>query len=350
MLFQQGLGAFIEERLNRWSIDLAKQPDYNRSLCRIGSLHGTFGTIDLSSASDSIATTLCEWLLPPSVMKYIRIFRSPTTCLPDKREELLNMVSTMGNGFTFPLETAIFAGAVRAVYLSKGITPLMGTELHNAAVFGDDIVVREDCYFTVIRLLNRLGFTVNDGKSFNSGPFRESCGFDYWEGSNIRPVFIETLETSQDVYSAFNRLARWSAENRVPLVRTLQLLRGWARFLPIPFSEADDAGFKVPCSRSPLRFTSEGWYKYSCIYPESTAQVVPGDPPTAIKAGYADFNPSGWELAFLGGYAHNRLKPPDPQSPIDNRALNNVDLISRRPFQGEVLRRRRRSKSIPFWD
>jgi len=350
MMFQQALGGFFEERLQTWHINLAKQPDLNRSLCRTGSLHGTFGTIDLSSASDSIATTLCEWILPPSVMKWVRLFRSPTTRLPDGSEKLLNMVSTMGNGFTFPLETIIFASVVRAVYLSKGIKPLMGTKLHNAAIFGDDIVVREDCYHTCIRLLNRLGFTVNDGKSFNSGPFRESCGFDYWAGSNIRPVFITTLETPQDVYSAFNRLSRWSAEQRIPIVRTLRLLLTWARFLPIPFSEADDAGFKVPCSRSPLRFNHEGWFRYSCIYPISTEMLVPRDAPTARKAGYADFNPFGWELAFLGGYAHNREVPLNPKTPTDNRGLEAVDLINRRPFQGEVLSRRRRTKYIPFWD
>jgi hypothetical protein len=351
MLFQQAVGKFIEQRLNNWGISLAKQPDLNRRLCLKGSINGAYGTIDLSSASDSIAASLCQWILPKTVRKWVNLFRSNTTCLPNKSEVQLNMVSTMGNGFTFPLETAIFASAVRAVYLSKGIKPSMGSETDDWAVFGDDIIVRKDCYETTIRLLKRLGFSVNEGKSFNNGPFRESCGFDYFQGVNIRPVYIETLETPQAVYSAFNRLSRWSAENRIPLVRTLRYIMRMARFLPVPFSEADDCGFKVPCPLAPLRFNSEGWYRYSCIVPESTAMKVPRDTPTARKAGYKSFNPYGWELAFLGGYAHNRLKPlVNPTPKPDKPGLDDVDLINRRPFQGEVLRRRRRTKFTPFWD
>lgn len=349
MMFQKAIGSFMEERLNRWGINLSKQPDLNRRLCRIGSVDGSFGTIDLSSASDSIALTLCEWIIPPQVFKWLRLFRSPTTRLPDGSEAKLNMVSTMGNGFTFPLETIIFASVVRAVYLAKGISPRLGTDSDNYAVFGDDLVVRKDCFHTVERMLKRFGFSVNEGKSFNFGSFRESCGFDYFDGINIRPVYIETLETPQDVYSAFNRLSRWQAEHRIPLVRTLKLLLKWARFRPIPFSEADDSGFKVPVQFSPFKFSEDGWFKYSCLEPVSTALAVPRDRPTALKAGYTDFNPFGWELAFLGSYAQNPSLPLlNPLLKSDKLKFEKPNVIHRRPFQGEVLRRRVEPSLFPF--
>lgn len=261
------------------------------------------------------------------------------------------MVSTMGNGFTFPLETIIFASVVRAVYISKGINPMIGSGNDNCAIFGDDIVVRKDCFHTVERMLIRFGFVVNEGKSFNSGVFRESCGFDYFSGVNIRPVFIETLETPQAVYSAFNRLTRWQAEHRIPIVRTLHYLLKLARFLPVPFSEADDCGFKVPVQFSPLRFSAEGWFRYSCIEAVSTAQAVPRGTSTALKAGYKSFNPHGWELAYLGSYAHNPTLPLlNPLLESDKLKFEKADEINRRPYQGEVLSRRRRTKYIPFWD
>ena len=352
MVFQQAVGAFIERRLEkRLGLNLSRQPDLNRRLTRIGSINGTYGTIDLSSASDSIALSLVQWSVPPSVLRWINLFRSKVTRLPSGNEVELRMVSTMGNGYTFPLETAIFASAVRAVYRAKAIQPRLGTPSDNYAVFGDDLVVREDCYNATIRLLNRLGFHVNEGKSFNSGPFRESCGFDYWLGENIRPVFIETLETAQDVYSSFNRLSRWSAENSVPLVRTLRYLWKMAPDNRVPFSEGDDSGFKVPSVIAPFRLSSRFWRKYSVLVPIETGLPVPEGRVDALSLGYKSFNPHGWELAYIGLYA----RTPDnafehPATSLGRAGARYDGVIMRRPYQGEVLPRRLRTKDIPHWD
>ena len=353
MLMQKALGTWIEGRMgSHLGIRLDKQPDVNRALTRQGSKTGDFGTLDLSSASDSISVSLCEWALPPLFYKWLKLFRSKIVRYPNGHEEELRMISTMGNGFTFPLETVIFACAVRAVYISKGINPCFwsGPEL-NAAIFGDDMVVRKDCFETLSMLLQRLGFAVNVGKSFNYGSFRESCGYDCWNGKNIRPVYLSSLETSQDVYSSFNRLSRWSAENEIPIGRTLYMLSQMARFLPIPFSWADDSGFKVPSSKAPQAYDERGWQKFRYIEPVSTAEDVPKDPVHARTLGYRGYNPWGWEVAFLGGYARNPVVSLyEPSVPLIKDTRRSCDLISRRPYQGEVLHRRRRTGAIPFWD
>jgi len=350
MLLQKALGTWLEERLARLGISLDTQPDVNRQLTKQGSIDGSFGTLDLSSASDSISVSLCDWAIPPTFNKWLKIARSQTVRFPNGSEKELRMVSTMGNGFTFPLETIIFACAIRAVYLSKGLNPSFWSADRNMAVFGDDIVVRKDCFETTKELLMRLGFTVNGSKSFNNGSFRESCGFDYWKGRNIRPVYLESLETPQDVYSSFNRLSRWSAENRIPLVNTLFCLKKMARFLPVPFSEADDCGFKVPVSLAPQIYGQNNWTKYKKLVPVSTAERVPKDLAGALKLKYKGFNPYGWEIAFLGGYAHNPtstfLTSDRPEKP-ETREVS--DLINRRPYQGEVLPRRLRTGFIPYW-
>lgn len=252
MWYQLGLGNILRERLRSFfGIDLRHVADVNRHMARLGSLvpddPKSFSTIDLESASDSISLTLVEELFPQWFSSLLKYLRSPVSRLPDGSALTLNMVSTMGNGFTFPLQTLLFSAVVSAVYAEKGI-PLqrVSSEKPNWSVFGDDIIVRSDAYDRVVHLLGLLGFRVNAEKSFNKGPFRESCGCDFFKGHMVRGVYLKHLHTAQDTYVAFNKLVRWSARNEISLTLTLQYLLRKAPFLGVPFWESDDAGYKVP--------------------------------------------------------------------------------------------------------
>jgi hypothetical protein len=252
MLFQKGIGAYLEEQLRRkFSIDLSKQPILNRKLAQIGSKDGTFGTIDLSSASDSISIELVRMLVPPELFRWLTLARSPSTTLPDGREVKLDMISSMGNAFTFPLMTLIFASLVVSCYRVMGITPCYGSKRNgpqNFAVFGDDIIVLKETYDFIVSTLEILGFTVNESKSFNSGDFRESCGGDYFKGHQIRGIYLKELSHESHVYSAFNRIVRWSSKTGIMLPRTAAAL--WNTCHPskrwlVPPSSGDAEGFKV---------------------------------------------------------------------------------------------------------
>ena len=353
MLMQKALGAFIEQRLEKcFGIRLDTQPDINRRLARLGSLNGVLCTIDLKSASDSISWSFCQKVIPRSLLGFFRLFRSPSTILPDGSKVDLNMISTMGNGFTFPLQTLMFACAVKAVYIAKGITPDAYSDDPNYGVFGDDIVVVRDAYHSVCKLLTAFGFIVNDGKSFIDGPFRESCGFDFHNGYPIRGVYIKTLETPQGVYSAYNRLARWSAVHRIPLVRCLRLLRGWARFYPIPFSESDDAGFKVPSALKPRSVNADDWTIYKKMAPRSTVRRIPRDSTESKKFGFEGFNPHGWTVCFLGGYAHNPVRKSNlnPNRRDSRPDVFDYDQIGYRPKQDDFVPRFPKKSLIPWWD
>jgi hypothetical protein len=249
MLFQKGIGAVFEARLEeRHGISLEVQPDKNRRLARIGSENGSFGTIDLSSASDSISLGLLRKVLPKQIMSWLYLARSPKVELPNGDLLDLHMVSSMGNAFTFPLQTILFACVVVGVYRTLGITPIhpKGEQLGNYAVFGDDIIVRREAYNLVVSVLNRIGFLVNNDKSFNEGPFRESCGSDFWSGYPVRGVYCRTLDSMQERYSLINRLNVWSSNHGIPLSGTVMYLLQSVRFLPVPPWENDDAGVKVP--------------------------------------------------------------------------------------------------------
>jgi len=250
MLFQKGIERVLLRRLRQFfGIDLSSQPDKNRALARVGSRTGRFATIDLSSASDLNSTKMINEFFPPSIHRWLERTRSPSTVLPNGQVVELHMMSSMGNAFTFPLQTILFASVVHACYRVLGIkieNP-RGTSLGNYGVFGDDIIVVTEAYGLVCRMLNHLGHTVNVDKSFNSGPFRESCGSDWFAGHDIRGVYIKRLDDVCDYYSTINRLNVWCAKHRVLLPRVVQwLLSQCRRRFFVPMHESEVAGIRVP--------------------------------------------------------------------------------------------------------
>jgi hypothetical protein len=254
MFAQLGLGSILEDHLVRsFGIDLSIQPDYNRTLARIGSIEGQYFTIDLSSASDSISLKMLRSFLPKRFLFWLEKFRSPYVEIPSGDQVELSMVSSMGNGFTFPLQTAIFCCVVSSVYKVLDIK-LEKPSIHshgNFAVFGDDIIGVSESYRLMVRLLSMLGFTVNEEKSFNEGLFRESCGYDFYRGRYVRGVYIKTLRTPQARAVVINRLNHWSAATGIYLPRTVgRLIRSLrSHHAPlVPLYENDDAGIKVPLS------------------------------------------------------------------------------------------------------
>lgn len=260
MLFQKGIATVLERRLNEMCcIDLALQPDKNRALAQLGSLTGEFGTIDLSSASDSMSLRLVREFFPRQVSSWFELTRSPLAVLPDGTEVELHMVSSMGNAFTFPLQTLFFASLVYGAYRVKDLKfdRPFGQSLGNFAVFGDDIIVLSEAYGLVSRLLSICGFSVNVDKSFNEGLFRESCGRDFYNGYDVRGVYIKHLLDVNDVYSAINRLNYWSAKHCIPLPSIIQYLLKGTRLLPVPFDEMDIAGVKVHSSHLRKRVLSK---------------------------------------------------------------------------------------------
>jgi len=300
MFFQRGAGVYIERMLKRdHNIDLATQPDYNKTLARVGSLNGAFGTIDLTSASDTIAMLLVKLLYPHNVFNVLQKIRSPYTRVGGEWHEL-HMIGSMGNGFTFPLQTQIFATLVRAVYKLEGITPLAGRYC-NYGVFGDDIIVLERAYNKVVKVLNGCGFSVNSEKSYNEGPFRESCGGDYFEGHDIRGVYLKEIRHEQDVYSAFNRLSRWSAKHSIDLSSGLHYLKGLVEFRPVPYDSGDTEGIKCPSSHLPtnsVKTDRNGSTIYRATIPK----------PAKLKIGPAklDYNFHAGIISSVGGYVRER--------------------------------------------
>ena len=319
MFFQLGLGNILTSRLKSfYSIDLSTQPHYNKEMARIGSFRSLeqnsgddqFCTIDLESASDSIAVGMLKEFLPPRFLSWLLLLRSPTAELPNGERIAMNMVSTMGNGFTFPLQTMLFASVVSAAYRSLDIPLVLqescgaiGRQTANFGVFGDDIVILAKAKYRVLRLLHLLGFKVNADKSFFEGPFRESCGGDFFQGHPVRPVFVKKLDTQQDLYSLINSLNDWSAYSNISLPNTVQYLLGRCRWQPVPVWENPDSGIRIPSSMLTQRSVSRNG---SLLYARSISRpkqlVILED---RIRLPRRErrriFNPSGLYISFLQG-------------------------------------------------
>jgi hypothetical protein len=321
MWFQLGMGAILEDRLKSvFGVDLSTQPEVNRMLAKRGSTTGRFATIDLASASDSLALPMLRHILPRSMLSTLSSVRSPVTRLPSGQMVQLNMVSTMGNGFTFPLMTSVFCCVVQSVYSYLGIPMVRddGTlpdgrkrspgRGRNFGVFGDDIIVDDRAVRLVLRTLYLLGFEVNSDKTFVEGRFRESCGADYVSAVNVRGVYIKSLKTKQDLFSAINNLNRWSARLGVSLTETVSLLLSWVkspyRHL-VPPDEDDAAGLHVPASYARAvnyRISRIGIYHYTPMVPVNWEfYILGGVVWTYREQVQRSYNPSGLLVSFLAG-------------------------------------------------
>lgn len=205
VFLQLGVHAHFAKRLRHFGVDLSNQ-NRNRFLALTGSKSRFLATIDLSAASDRISTEVVRFLLPSDWFKLLDHLRSKFGRYRDSHFEL-EKFSSMGNGFTFALETIIFKAIVDCS---------VREDARFTAVYGDDIIVPTPSFNSTVRALRFFGFKVNLKKSFSTGPFRESCGMDALDGVDVRPVFPKSeyytlpklIELHNNLWLNFPELSR----------------------------------------------------------------------------------------------------------------------------------------------
>lgn len=205
MMVQLALGDHISQNLAAFGVDLTNQATNKRLACQ-SSIDGLLATVDLSSASDTIAWRLVSHLLPYEWYLALDACRSSTAILDGKLIRLEKFAS-MGNGFTFALESLIFWA------LSSSCT-----SDDYASVYGDDIIVETACIPLLQRVFTTCGFTINMEKSYWAGPFRESCGGDYLLGIDIRPYYQKKLISGEELFKIHNFYVRNLDSARAKLV------------------------------------------------------------------------------------------------------------------------------------
>jgi hypothetical protein len=204
--FQLDVGRLMKLRLRRIGIDLKTGQEEHRLLAREASVSDHLATIDMSNASDTLCRVLPRLVLPRSWFELLDSLRATHTRVGSGKSARwfrLEKFSSMGNGFTFELETLIFSAIARAVVSLRGGDPLV------VKCYGDDLIVPSDCYSDVVAGLRMFGFQPNMKKTFGEGPFRESCGGDFWRGVPVRAHYVESLpDEPQHWVSLANGLRR----------------------------------------------------------------------------------------------------------------------------------------------
>ena len=180
LCLQLAFDKYAKRRLRRVGIDLSDQ-SRNQRLAKEGSINGNLVTVDFSSASDTISYNAVSLLFPVEWQAYLDRVRTPGF-RGAFGDGWYAKFSSMGNGATFTIETLIFAAACAAV----------GSKCFS--VYGDDVIIEKECYEDYLRLTRFLGFTINVDKTFSDGPFRESCGKDYFDGVDVTPKFIRNVD------------------------------------------------------------------------------------------------------------------------------------------------------------
>lgn len=192
MWYQQGFALAINTYIKnhkylRRRINLENQLE-SQELAYLASIDGKLATIDLSDASDSVSWSLVKsWMQHSSLLPICWMTRSRRAQVAGVGSMVPKKFAPMGSAMCFPIECIVFAAIVEASILALGGSP------HNSdyRVYGDDIIVETKYVYEVIRRLTENGFKVNTSKSFyrrETHNFRESCGGDYFDGVDVRPL------------------------------------------------------------------------------------------------------------------------------------------------------------------
>lgn len=163
----------------------------NRTLADYGSRTGEWATLDLKEASDRVPYSLVKSLsrYVPS-LRYFLKFRTSEAKLPSGERILLKKLAGMGSGLTF-VWLALICHLAVATEISNRTGLTFSQASDNVFVYGDDIVVRSCHTAYALDALSKVGLLVNTKKSFyrkvlgKTSCFRESCGGDYYAGTDV---------------------------------------------------------------------------------------------------------------------------------------------------------------------
>lgn len=212
VFFQKGVGRYIRNRLKHFGVNLDHQ-GLNQALAIYSSYTGKYATIDLASASDTVSLEVVKALLPEPWLTILSALRSPNYRL-DGEWRGYNKWSSMGNGYTFELESLLFWALCSSVD-------------EDVSVYGDDLIVPTKSYDAIVRVLEFAGFTVNSEKSFSSGYFRESCGQDAFNGVSVTPIYWKEPLDDQGTLTLVNQITVLSTRLGSSELRASSLKKVW---------------------------------------------------------------------------------------------------------------------------
>lgn len=222
---QQTIRDFMASRVSKTPlarcVDFSSQ-DANGALALEASRDMSHATIDLSSASDRMSCWVVErfFRANSSMIEALHACRtryvSNDIDRKSPRFHKLRKFSTQGSAVTFPLQTYVFATvAIGSTLYQRGLSVTLANMRlvsKEVRIFGDDIIVPIDAASITQEALGYLGFKVNADKTFETGKFRESCGVEAYDGTDVSRISVltspdvvrpESIMSSVDVHNNF---------------------------------------------------------------------------------------------------------------------------------------------------
>lgn len=273
MFLQKAVGGYIRSRLRQVGYNIRSLQPAHREYARRSSIDGNYATLDLRNASDTISKEIVKRLLPPEWFSMLDRLRSHEIAFDEVHFFSLEKFSSMGNGFTFELETLLF------------LSLLHGCECSEYSAYGDDLIVPTTAVPLVVSVLQFCGFTLNYEKSYAYGSFRESCGGNFFNGQDVTPKKLKNYPSDHLSHVIFiNSLAKVSElfDEKMHLFDYFKKVRG-CRFISPPGWAEDGVFVTADVFREKTRRT----------YPWSSTRRAP-----AITRGYeTKLGPHGFQEA-----------------------------------------------------
>lgn len=211
--------AIESHRISKGHVNFRDQ-SINRSLALDSSSTGRLATIDLSDASDRVPRSLALSMFDsnPDLRDAIDACRSTRALLPDGNVlSPLQKFASMGSALCFPVEAMYFYTiCVKALLRHQNLPVTFGNCFivsRDVYIYGDDILVPSIYANIVLEELQKYNCKPNTSKTFWTGKFRESCGMDAYDGTQVTPVYVNTLRPRNKRQAS--ELISWTATSNL---------------------------------------------------------------------------------------------------------------------------------------
>lgn len=223
LALQCGVGDWMTGRLHGVGIHINTAQEVHKRVARLASLIDShLMTLDQSNASDNIVRWLVKFAIPGDLYEYlVDISPSDIHIGEDIKFRSIHMMATAGNGYIFPLQTAIFWALAKATCEACKVK----TEVYS---YGDDLIAPCAIFNQLRKVFDAVGLQVNTEKTFLENGIRESCGGDYVHGTDVRPLYVKEIPTTiLGWYRCINGIRRVGFDNNVNCWRTNAFRRLW---------------------------------------------------------------------------------------------------------------------------
>jgi hypothetical protein len=200
---QQALSRSLTKGIEKYSLTAGhinfSDQTVNQRLALMSSWDKSLATLDLSSASDRVPSSLVSIMLDCNPLFRDAVFACRSRRAQVKCDQVIDLAkfASMGSALCFPIESMYFYTICIAALLRKRNLPVTSRSINivsrDVYVYGDDIIVPVDSAAAVCDYLQKYYCKVNVHKSFWNGNFRESCGTDAYNGEVVTPTYVREL-------------------------------------------------------------------------------------------------------------------------------------------------------------